>query len=130
MWFSFVYSWNQNVNHPELIGAKMLCQSQPRNNCKTSLSKFSSFFNNNNNLEIQKTLSLMIQWSTNLGAFYLFQSCCNKVWKIEDKKLAEFNYKLISNIICTRSLIAKWNPNINTLSCLCRHCGQRQTIKY
>ncbi len=51
----------------------------------------------------------------------------NQVWKIVDKKLAEFIYKLISNIICTRSLIAKWNPNINTQ---CRHCGQRQTIKH
>ena len=30
-------------------------------------------------------------------------------------------------MICTRSLIAKGNPNINSL---CRHCGQRQTIKH
>ena len=51
----------------------------------------------------------------------------NQIWKIEDKKLAEFNYKLLTNIICTRSLIAKWNRNITTQ---CQHCGERQTIKH
>ena len=51
----------------------------------------------------------------------------NQIWKTVDKKLAEFNYKLLTNIICTRSLIAKWNKNINTQ---CQHCGERQTIKH
>ncbi len=53
---------------------------------------------------------------------YIHQIC-----KKTDKKLAEFNYKLICNILCTRSHISKWNPNINSN---CAHCGQRQTVKH
>ncbi len=50
-----------------------------------------------------------------------------KVWKITDKKLAEFNYKLICNIISTRSLISRWNRNI---SANCPFCGIKQTTKH
>ncbi len=51
----------------------------------------------------------------------------NQVWKLTDKKLAEFNYKLLCNIICTRSLISKWNKNIHAN---CTHCGKKQSVKH
>ncbi len=50
-----------------------------------------------------------------------------KIWKLTDKKLAEFNYKLICNILCTRTTISKWNKNINAN---CTYCGLRQTTKH
>ncbi len=51
----------------------------------------------------------------------------NQVWEITDKKLGEFNYKLLCNIVCTRSLISKWNKNINDK---CAFCKERQTIRH
>ncbi len=50
-----------------------------------------------------------------------------RVWKISDRKLAEFNYKLICNIINTRSIISKWNRNIHEN---CPFCGIRQTTRH
>ena len=38
------------------------------------------------------------------------------VWETKDRKLGEFRYKLLANIICTCSIIQKWNPSIS------KHC--------
>ncbi len=43
----------------------------------------------------------------------------NKIWQLKDKKLSEFNYKLLNNILCTKSIISKWNPKMNSLCPLC-----------
>ena len=37
----------------------------------------------------------------------------NQVWKITERKIGEFNYKLLCNILCTRDKISKWNNNGN-----------------
>ncbi len=50
-----------------------------------------------------------------------------KVWNVAEKKVAEFNYKLITNIVCTRSIISKWNRNVNNL---CMLCNDKQDVKH
>ena len=50
-----------------------------------------------------------------------------RIWKLNDKKLAEFNYKIICNILSNRALISKWNRNINEN---CPFCGIKQTTKH
>ncbi len=51
----------------------------------------------------------------------------NQVWGIQEKKIGEFNYKLLCNILCTRSVISKWNKNINSK---CQFCGDTQNVKH
>ncbi len=51
----------------------------------------------------------------------------SKIWKINDKKLAEFNYKVLCNIIYTRSKLAKWNKQITNK---CVFCDQIQDTKH
>ncbi len=51
----------------------------------------------------------------------------NQVWNIKDKKLGEFNYKLLCNIVCTRSKISRWNRNINEN---CTFCNLKQTVEH
>ncbi len=58
------------------------------------------------------------QWST------IYKS---KIWDINDRKLAEFNYKVICNIIYTRSKLSKWNKQ---LSDKCVFCEQIQDTKH
>ncbi len=58
------------------------------------------------------------QWST------IYKS---KIWDINDRKLAEFNYKVICNIIYTRSKLVKWNKQ---LSNKCVFCEQIQETKH
>ncbi len=50
-----------------------------------------------------------------------------QVWELTDKKLGEFNYKLLCNIVATRSKIVKWNRNINEN---CTYCNVKQTVKH
>ena len=50
-----------------------------------------------------------------------------QVWNLTDKKLAEFNYKLICNIVTTRSQISRWNQDINEN---CTFCNEKQTIRH
>ncbi len=50
-----------------------------------------------------------------------------KVWNVSEKKIAEFNYKLITNIVCTRSIISKWNKNVTNL---CTFCNEKQDVKH
>ncbi len=66
----------------------------------------------------QRDFNIEINWSN----VYM-----NQVWNIVDRKLAEFNYKLLCNIICTRNIISKWNHRINNK---CPVCGQTQTVKH
>ena len=49
------------------------------------------------------------------------------IWNIKERKIAEFRYKLLNNILCTRSIISKWNPNITSL---CPICKQKHTVKH
>ncbi len=51
----------------------------------------------------------------------------DRIWDVKDKKLAEYHYKLISNILCTKSVISKWNKNMDSSCPLCR---QRHTVKH
>ncbi len=51
----------------------------------------------------------------------------DRIWNIQDKKLAEFNYKLLNNIICTRNLISKWNPRMTSL---CPLCDETHTTRH
>ncbi len=51
----------------------------------------------------------------------------NQIWRIRDRKLSEFNYKILCNILCTRSVISKWNKNVNEN---CRYCNQRHTVRH
>ncbi len=49
------------------------------------------------------------------------------VWNLSDKKLSEFKYKILNNILSNRSMISKWNKNINNK---CPICGINQTMKH
>ncbi len=51
----------------------------------------------------------------------------NQVWGIKEKKIGEFNYKLICNILNTRTNISKWNREINGK---CQFCKENQTVKH
>ncbi len=51
----------------------------------------------------------------------------SKIWKVVDRKLAEFNYKIICNILPNRSLISKWNKNITSR---CPFCNEIQNTKH
>ncbi len=51
----------------------------------------------------------------------------DNIWNIKERKIAEFKYKLLNNILCTRSVISKWNPNINNL---CPICKQTHTVRH
>ncbi len=51
----------------------------------------------------------------------------NQVWEIKDKKLGEFKYKLLCYIVCTRSVISKWNKNISDK---CTFCNETQNVRH
>ncbi len=50
----------------------------------------------------------------------------NQIW-INDKKVGEFKYKIICNILSTKALISKWNKDITEN---CDFCGLKQTTKH
>ncbi len=50
-----------------------------------------------------------------------------KIWGIHDKKLAEFNYKVLCNILCTRSRVFKWNKDLDDK---CPYCNEVQNVKH
>ncbi len=51
----------------------------------------------------------------------------DKVWNITERKIGEFNYKLLCNIICTRSKLSKWKKDITNE---CQYCGIEHTVKH
>ncbi len=51
----------------------------------------------------------------------------NQVWKITERKIGEFNYKLLCNILCTRDKISKWNNNISKN---CQYCNSEHSVKH
>ncbi len=50
----------------------------------------------------------------------------NQIW-IADKKVGEFKYKIICNILSNKALISKWNQNITEN---CDFCGLKHTTKH
>ena len=44
-----------------------------------------------------------------------------KLTGIEDKKIAEFNYKLLNNILCNNLYLSKWNANKTST---CQTCNK------
>ncbi len=50
-----------------------------------------------------------------------------KIWDITDKKLAEFNYKVISNILYTRTKLSKFKNDI-TENCI--YCDEPQNVRH
>ena len=50
-----------------------------------------------------------------------------KIWGLHDKKLAEFNYKVLCNILCTRSKVFKWNKDLDDK---CPYCNEVQNVKH
>ena len=51
----------------------------------------------------------------------------NKVKDISDTKVAEFNYKLLNNILCNNYLVSKWNPAVKKE---CTVCGAIENTKH
>ncbi len=51
----------------------------------------------------------------------------SKVWKNVDRKLSEFNYKILCNILSNRQLVSKWNRNIDNK---CQFCNEIQNTKH
>lgn len=46
----------------------------------------------------------------------------NKIKSVEDKKnLAEFNYKLLKNILCNNLHLSKWNSQVNKNCKVCQN---------
>ncbi len=66
----------------------------------------------------ERTFDMDIEWQK------VYQ---NQVYNVQERKLGEFNYKLICNIINTRTNISKWNKNVNAN---CQFCNNRQTVKH
>ncbi len=68
------------------------------------------------------------KWSKD---FNLERSHWNKIYKnifkIVDKKLGEFKYKLICNILSTRANVSHWNKKISDK---CQYCNDKQTVKH
>ncbi len=50
-----------------------------------------------------------------------------KIWDLTDKKLAEFNYKIISNILYTRAKLSKFKNNITEE---CPYCNETQNTRH
>ena len=50
-----------------------------------------------------------------------------KVIQMHDKKLAEFNFKVLHNIVACGSLIARWDKNINAK---CDYCGHEENTEH
>ncbi len=50
----------------------------------------------------------------------------NQIW-ITDRKVGEFKYKILCNILSNKALISKWNKDITEN---CDFCGQKQTTKH
>lgn len=40
---------------------------------------------------------------------------------MEDKKIAEFNYKLLNNILCNNLYLSKWNSQVNKKCKVCQN---------
>ncbi len=66
----------------------------------------------------EKAFDMTFKWSSIYN---------NKVWDVKEKKLSEFNYKLLCNILYTKSTISKWNPNIDIN---CDYCNEPQTPRH
>ncbi len=49
------------------------------------------------------------------------------IWKIKDRKLAEFRYKILCNILSNRNLVSKWNRNMSNR---CPVCHETQNMKH
>lgn len=50
-----------------------------------------------------------------------------KIKNTKDKALAEFNYKLLNNLLCNNLLVSKWNKNITAK---CKHCNEIENSKH
>ena len=44
-----------------------------------------------------------------------------KIKDIKDKHVAEFNFKLLYNILSYNAYISKWNRNVSNLCMYCKH---------
>ncbi len=66
----------------------------------------------------ERTFNMPIKWSSVYN---------NQVWNIKEKKLSEFNYKLLCNILYTKTTISKWNNNVSTA---CDYCNEDQTPRH
>lgn len=44
----------------------------------------------------------------------------NKIKNVKDKSLAEFNYKLLNNLLSNNLLISKWNKGVNNKCKICK----------
>ncbi len=49
------------------------------------------------------------------------------LWEINDRKLCEFKYKILTNILSNRSLVSRWNKNITNK---CVYCNEIQNVKH
>ncbi len=50
-----------------------------------------------------------------------------KIWDLTDKKLAEFNYKVLCNILYTRAKLSKFKNNITEE---CPYCNEPQNTRH
>ena len=51
----------------------------------------------------------------------------HRVWKLVDRKLSEFNYKILCNILSNRALVSKWNKDMDNK---CPFCDEIQNTKH
>ncbi len=51
----------------------------------------------------------------------------SKIMDIQYKKLSEFNYKLIHNILPSGKLLCKWNKNVSRF---CAFCGKEESVQH
>ena len=50
-----------------------------------------------------------------------------KIRKTKDKQLAEFNYKLLNNLLNNNKSVSTWNKNVSSL---CNFCQQQEDTKH
>lgn len=69
------------------------------------------------------------KWSNQLNIVIdenkLMTAFINKVMNIKEKKLSEFNFKVLHNILATKSLVSKWDSSITEL---CEICNLKDDI--
>ncbi len=68
--------------------------------------------------EWEKAFEYQINWNS------VYQ---NQVWQIKERKLGEFNYKLLCNILYTKDRISKFNKEVDNK---CKFCNQIQNVKH
>ena len=66
----------------------------------------------------QSTLSRMFNITDKSVWKTIYQ---NKIQKIKDSAIAEFNYNVLNNLICNNYIVSKWKNDVNMYCSICKN---------